>query len=62
MDPETIQMLRELIDNQMMIVADADREFLLGLYALLETGEDILALHAPRVRVIFSEYQRNQFL
>lgn len=62
MDPEAIQMVRELTDNQMMIVIDADREFILGINAMLDIGEDVSASYAPRVRSIFAEYQRNQYL
>ena len=62
---DTDQMCRavaEMSDNQLVIVSDSDREFILGLQMLIEMEERIPASYIPRVEKIYSEFQVNSVL
>jgi hypothetical protein len=54
--------VREMADNQIILISDADRELILGLALQLEMRERIPASYAPRVEKIYATYQQNQYL
>ena len=54
--------VREMADNQIMLISDADRELILGLALQLEMNERIPASYAPKVAKIYATYQQNQYL
>jgi hypothetical protein len=54
--------IRELADNQILLISDEDREFVLGIALQLEMQEPIPTSYLPRVEKIYAAYQRNQYL
>lgn len=54
--------IREMSENSMIIVSDDDREFILGLSAMLEIGEAIPASYGERIARIHLDYEQNQHL
>jgi hypothetical protein len=55
-------MVQEMIENQIVIISDSDREFVLGIALLFETGEPVPASYGERVQKIYSAFQQNQYL
>jgi hypothetical protein len=56
-----LEMIQEMAQNQIVIISDSDREFVLGLALLIETGEAVPASYAERVQNIYTSYQQNQY-
>jgi hypothetical protein len=59
---QMLEAVREMSANQLVIISDNDREFILGIDMLLEMEERIPASYIPRVEKIYAEFQRNQVL
>ena len=57
-----ISMVQEMVENQIVIISDSDREFVLGIALLFETGEPVPASYMERVQKIYSAFQQNQYL
>jgi hypothetical protein len=53
--------IHELSENQMLIVNEGDREFVMGLALLMDMDEGIDVQHAPRVAKIYSEVMSYSF-
>jgi hypothetical protein len=47
--------IHELAENQLLILSESDREFVMGLALLLEMDEGIDIQHAQRVGKIYDE-------
>lgn len=47
--------IHELNDQQLLILNEDDREFIVGLAMLIEMGEPIQPVHADRVDKIYKE-------